>query len=279
MKTMFKLLAVSLVALVPFFASAQGNETQDMNTPTILRKSGSQVQTIKCHEIEGFNPNGGLKYKRNASDRAVQIIPKAELVYIFNPRKNCKDLVAADNALNAGKFADALKALDKAKPQYANMGWDANIAYLRGLCLYNLNRKDEAVTAWTEVMRIKTTGIASWKNDDVDLALGMLAIAGGETKNEKAVTQVAEFVKNRQSTAFQGVLIAQGDIARAKGDRRSAVFQYMKAALLYKNPTLTPRALCMANNTMKELGDARGAKFGNILKEEYPNSEWISRLK
>lgn len=273
MKKMFKFVIVSLFAMLPFVTFAQQDQ------PVIIRKGNQGPITVRpCASIERVNDNGAVVYKTDLKRSGTLTIPGSEILYVFKPRKDCPELLTLDREIAAKKYADALKTIAKCEP-YKKLGWDANIAYLEGLCCYNLKQKDKAVSAWSRALNIKLSDYAAWKAPEVDKTLSMLAIAAAEVRNKSVVNKVAAHIKGKKSSAQQGILIAEGDILSSENKTREAMFKYLEAALCYKSDELTPRALCMGANALKTLGDSRAAIFSDKLKKEYPGNSWISSLK
>lgn len=272
MNRMIKNLLIFALAMMPFAMMAQQGDR-----PILMRKTSPSPQPVKCDDIVAVNSNGDVRYR----DGAAQLTLRAsEVAYVYKPRRLCKELLDGDAAIKAGNWAEAYKKFTEAEGKYFKMGWDANIAYNLGFALAKLNRGADAVKALEKVRTANVAGTFNkWKNADFDAALSMLVLLYAEQKNAAKVEDTVKFIISSGSGAVPAALIAQGDILYGSGKKSDAVYKYAEAALMYPESPVAPRGLCFAANTMKELGDARGISFANTLREKYPESEWISKLK
>lgn len=270
MNRILKIAVMFSLAVIPFAAMAQGEK------PILLREGKPNPQNVKCDEIISAEANGSIRYKDGS---AQLLLPAKDLVYVFSPRKKCQELVDADAAVKGGKWSDAYEKL-KAGEKYSKLGWDANIIYLQGLALSKMNRKPDAIKILDKIRSLpEQTRHTAWKKTDIDNALSLLVLLASDAGDAEMVQSITEFIVKSKSSAMPSALIAAGDLLTAKGQKRDAVYKYLAAGLLYEKSPEAARGLCMAANLMKELGDARGERIAQTLKEKYAGNEWVSKLK
>ncbi|MBU0678264.1 MAG: tetratricopeptide repeat protein [Verrucomicrobia bacterium] len=170
--------------------------------------------------------------------------------------------------IQAKKYDDAIKILDKVARDYSFLEWD-NEALAQTAKAYALKGdSSRAVSTYEKLFKASPERAG-------DSALqweyrGSLLAAGNHAKLETELTETIE--KGSRSDAARAQLM-RGDIKKAKGDLKSAAMDYLRTVVLFeKERDVQPEALLKTANALEQLKDKRAGDMYKKLVNEYPAS-------
>ncbi len=180
------------------------------------------------------------------------------------------DWVARWN-LTHTNYADAARAGTALATQRVSPAWTQIGYYLAGRAHLEQARPDDAGAAFKKAAEAGVTteeGLeAAWRWGDWAVAKGAWADAqtAFELASEKASAPDASEIRAK---SYFGL----GRVAEGQGHWSDAARQYLAVAVLYDNPTLTPRALAAAARMFEQAGDTAAAEQARReLAERFPD--------
>jgi len=236
----------------------------------IKMKSGK----IKNADSISADSSGNLTVKNK---KFTTKIKRKEYVYAWVPMSTGLKAISKKIASNDNKAA--LELVAKYHSKYKNLGWDFYCIYMKALAESKLKKDTDAIKT---LQAIVGREVKNPKNEKYLLSsyklLATLYINAAKFNDANAILKKIEYAQDPQIAAF--ALNALGDILNRKNKKQDAVNKYLQTVLLFQtaNPERA-EALCRVANLLKELKDNRCVKYSNMLKKEYPKSEFIKQLK
>ena len=189
------------------------------------------------------------------------------------------EIAAADKKFADQKSADAMADYKNLYNLYRHVGYDVYCIYKESACLEKLGKKEDALA------RLKT--LDSYQCADPkklsDLFDGkklQATILIDLNKFDDALKVLADLGNSDDDNLAAFSFNARGDILVKQGKKKEAVLKYMIPALIFAQQNKErPRAICQVANLLKELNDNRSSKFADILKKDYPDSQYVKELK
>jgi predicted negative regulator of RcsB-dependent stress response len=186
--------------------------------------------------------------------------------------KTPAEIVDAEKKAKAGKYDEALAAFAKlANSKYKHLGYDLDCLYWQAFCLDKLNKKDEAVNLLKKVEGYQLHDKA--KTGIFFNCKKLLAnIYIDQNKFDNAYPVLTELGESDDPNLAAYSFNARGEILKKQGKKKDAILLYMRTALIFppKNSE-RPESLINIATLLKEMNDARAAKFEEILKKDYPD--------
>lgn len=185
---------------------------------TALPAPGEQFNENLFFDAEALVPEGELARKAAPSNVDPVLNPGSRLVVAtkdFNPNSREARLVAAERAMKLGRFEAALEIYEGL---YMKNKRDPNILLGRAIALQNLNRDDEAINAYEEILNVRP--------DNLDAQINLNGLVG-KRYPAVALQKLQEiYRKNPGNTA----VVAQMAVMEAKLGRYEEAVRFLGTA-------------------------------------------------
>ncbi|HCE42717.1 MAG TPA: hypothetical protein DET40_04145, partial [Lentisphaeria bacterium] len=185
------------------------------------------------------------------------------------------EITAADKKFDDQKYADAMADYKKLYTLYRYVGFDVYCIYKEAACLEKLGKKDDALA---RLKTLDTYQCADPKKlpDLFDAKKLQATIMIDLNKFDEALKVLADLGNSEDENLSAFSFNARGDILVKQGKKKDAVLKYMMSALVFAQQNKErPRALSQVAKLLKELNDNRYSKFYDILKKDYPDSQYL----
>jgi TolA-binding protein len=171
-----------------------------------------------------------------------------------------------------GTAEQVFQALMKANPKTQHV----ELARLRiGQCSLNTNRLDVARAGFQSLLTDFPKGYY-----DADAEYGLGLCSAKEGKYDDALQHLSKVLEQDEGETAARAQVEMGNIYATKNDLEAANRAYLRVALLYDHPELTPEALFKAAQCLEKMNKPTDAtKFYKELVEKYPNSSYAAQAK
>lgn len=262
MKKLALTLIASLVGIQASFAAEPG---------FIVTKKGKKVQTTSIVADDAGNltfSKGKVKSKVKRSDYKYAWLPKSSTV-----------LRKIDKAAKKGASQKVADLYLKYANKYKFVGWDIYCKYKAAECLDKIDQTDKAIAVLEPIKGTKVRN--PLKKPHYQRAMAVLAkLYTKKGENDKAAELIPELIKAKDGEIAGRALVVQGDMLSGQGKDKDAVLSYLQTVLLFpKTNGSRAEALYKTVITMNKMKDSgRAKKFIEMLKTDYPNSEFSKKL-
>ena len=241
-----------------------------VNAQQIVKLTGEK-QVLKVEKLVG-NPDGSISY---TVDGKRWTAPKYSYDYARVPKPAA--ITAADKALKSGNFVKAEKMYQIEFGKYKNLGWGIYCMTGRARALDKLGKTKEALTLVERIMG----DVSPDPNLKIDLTAARLLYLDLLIKVKKykeASVQAEALLSSEDGDVVFTAFERKGDIALLQNDKKKAVREYLQACYLITKHKRIPAVLYKATILLRELDDKRWMQFADMLKKQYPNSEYAKKL-
>lgn len=245
--------------------------------------TASAAQENIIHTLDGKDirvlsvsalPDGTLEYSLPDSRQKVKI-PRGRYLYAWIPKP--KEISEADVLFNANLPEKAAIAYHAAYEKYCQLGWDVYCIYRESEALAALNRKEEALAKLDQLKDYKSSNprlmpqlvLARRLNAKLCIELG---------KYEQALPILKDMTSGTDASSAAFGFMAKGDILKKQNKNKEAALMYLQTVLLFRHAPERPEALAKLYTVLLEMKDPNAAKFGEMLKREYPDSAFTKQL-
>jgi len=238
----------------------------------IVPKKGKMIKTTKLTADDAGTLTYALPKKGSGK------MKKKDYKYAWLPY-TMTVLPKIDAAASKGASEKIIGLYLKYGNIYKFLGWDIYCKNKAARGYIELNQLDKALALVEPLLTAKTINPKRAKH--LDVALGTLAsIYVKSGASAKATALVPKLVGSSDDEVAASALITQGDIYLKEGKLKDAVLSYLQPALLFdKKNTSRAEALYKAVVAMKKMNDTgRSKKFAEMLKADYPKSEFATKL-
>ena len=219
-------------------------------------------------------PDGAIEYTIPGSKLKVKI-PRGRYLYAWIPKP--KEVSEADVLLDANLPEKAIAAYRAAYAKYSLLGWDVYCIYRESEALSMLGQKVEALAKLDQLKDYKTSNprllphIALAKRLDAKLCIEL-------GKYDQALQILKEMTSGTDDSAAAFGFMKKGDILKQQNKSKEASLMYLQTVLLFRHAPERPEALAKLYTVLQEMKDPNAAKFGEMLKREYPDSDFTKKL-
>ncbi len=273
MKKILVFAAMALLSAAPLAA-----QSRNQNAPLMMTTDG-ELKVLSSLELYD---SGDYKYAERGKDTKLRM-PKARVKWAWAPKTD--DVEAADKLYKEKKYAEAAKAYADAARKSGPLGWRPYCVYLQARSLKEAGQQAEAIKA------LKT--LENYPNpcekNEVALAhaYSMLIDHYIASKDFKSAEQVGtKLLYAHNSEAAVQTMIKLGDLYSAEAAAtqstqklRDAAMSYFQACLLFPRSKSAPEAAYKSWEAMTKLKDGRAQTFADMLRSDYPDSEYAKKLK
>jgi len=260
-----KFLKTALIILsmtIPFFTMAADG--------LIMLKDSSPLD---AREISA-DKDGNLYY---FDGKQQFIVPKSFYSYVRIPKPD--EIKRAEDSLSNGKYAEAEKMFRDAAVKYEYLGWNAFCVSGLAKALLMQDRRDAAAAEIEKIFKDHTEDpdFVQWQYME---AFKLLAgIYAQKNLDEKAVAVLEEMVAAEKSEYIVFAYTLLGDIALKQGKADAAELNYLQA-VIYGDKSIPARAESVFKlaEMLKKRKDATSKLYYEILKKDYPDSDWVKKV-
>lgn len=220
-------------------------------------------------------PDGSIEYTLPGSGKQKVKIPRGRYLYAWIPKP--KEVSEADVLFEANLPEKAIGAYRAAYAKYSLLGWDVYCIYRESEALSMLGQKTEALAKLDQLKDYKTSNprllphiaLAKRLNAKLCIELG---------KFDQALQILKEMTSGTDDSAAAFGFMKKGDILKAQNKNKEASLMYLQTVLLFRHAPERPEALAKLYTVLQEMKDPNAAKFGEMLKREYPDSDFTKKL-
>ena len=259
---LFKLMTFILSLTVPFLIMAAGG--------SVMLKDNSPLE---AREISA-DKDGNL-YCFDGKQQL--IVPKSFYSYVRIPKP--EEIKQAEDSLNNGKYAEAEKIFRDAAVKYEYLGWKAFCAFGLAKALAMQEHREMAIVEIEKIVKdhIADPDFTQWQYME---AFRLLAGIYLQTNlDEKAAAILEEMIDAEKSEYIVFAYNLLGDIALKQGRADAAELNYLQA-VIYGDKSIPARAepVFKLGEMLKKRNDATYKLYYEILKKDYPESDWFKKV-
>ena len=241
-----------------------------VNAQQIVKLTGEK-QILNVKNLAA-NPDGSISY---TLDGKRWTAPKYSYDYARVPKP--APITAADKVLKSGNFVKAEKLYQIEYNNYKNLGWGIYCMIGRARALNKLGRSKEALILIERIMG-STSPDPNLKNDLSAARLLYVDLLIKEKKYKAAAVQAEALLASKDNDIVFSAFERKGNIALLQNDKKKAVREYLQACFLVTDHPRIPELLYRVTILLKGMKDKRWMQFSDILKKQYPNSEYAKKL-
>ena len=239
----------------------------------------SIIRTMDDKEIKVLTatalPDGSIEYTLQDNSRQKVKIPRGRYLYAWIPKP--KEISEADVLFDSNLPEKAVAAYRAAYAKYNLLGWDVYCIYRESEALALLNQKAEALAKLDQLKDYKTSNphllphlaLAKRLNAKLCIELG---------KYDQALQILKEMTSGTDDSNAAFGFMAKGDILKKQNKNKEASLMYLQTVLLFRHAPERPEALAKLYTVLQEMKDPNAAKFGEMLKREYPDSSFTKQI-
>ena len=190
--------------------------------------------------------------------------------YIYARIPAPKAIKQAYATIKSKKYADAVRAFDKAYKHYRYLGWDVYCIYYSAIALNKLGKKAEAIAKINQLTKQPEDRQKLPRYMEARKLLAELYIAESEFDKAQEILKELGSASNASIAAFANN--KQGDILYKKGKKKDALLMYLRTVLLFdkSNTKERPKALKKTIEILKEQQNNKYLVFEKMLETDYP---------
>ena len=233
----------------------------------------SDGRTIKTSRIE-VRENGDLEYHAPGG-KTRNRIARGRYRYAQIPKPAA--VTEADQKFREQQWKSAAALFNRAGKKYKQVGWQVYCIRMEAESLARSGEKERAEKLLSDLHAIRETNpLQERERELADDFLASLLI------DRKQFDQ-AEKILNRQLRLADSDLVFSAYFKKAvilqnRGQLRQSVRQFYQAALLFPRHARRAEALYNVWNLLAELKDPEAAKIAEMLKREYPESQFAKQV-
>lgn len=220
-------------------------------------------------------PDGSIEYTLPGDGKQKIKIPRGRYLYAWIPKP--KEISEADVLLDANLPEKAMETYRAAYAKYNLLGWDVYCIYRESEALSMLGQKAEALAKLEQLKDYKSSNprllpqlaLAKRLNAKLCIELG---------KYDQALQILKEMTSGTDDSAAAFGFMSKGDILKKQNKGKEAALMYLQTVLLFRHAPERPEALAKLYEVLQEMKDPNAAKFGEMLKREYPDSDFTKKL-
>lgn len=188
-----------------------------------------------------------------------------------------KEYAAAQRAMSAKKYDEAIKLLDTIVKNYRYLTWDVTAGRLLGQAYVGAGKPDEAVKAYERVL---SSSPAERLNADTMWGMRAAMLAAGQYG--PLIRQLDEVAAKGSRVDAARAQNMRGDVQLKQNNLNEAVFDYLRTAILFqdvKDPVIQGEAAFKAAQVLETLKDARAKDMYRKVVSQYPSSPYASQAR
>lgn len=266
-------LACSLCCVsTALFAQKQANK------PAIMLTDGSSVNMTALE----LSQSGDYRYtEANNTDGARITVRKNRVKWAWVPKPD--EITKADALFAAKKYDEANTKYAELVKAYGPLGWEPYCKNKQAECLSALDKESEAI-ALLETLR-NFSAVSPYNEEDLSLAYETLSKFYIKLKSYDKALDVLKKVLYGGDNAAVAALITRGNLLDSRAqdtgsvnDKRDAFNSFAQACLIYPKSPRAAEATFRAYQMLIALNDARSKLFADMLKKNYPKSDYVKQL-
>lgn len=254
---------LALVALTGALSAAE--------RPYVVKADGSRVFVDQITR----GSSQGIEFKDGKFTRKMR---SRDYKYAWVPRPD--EAKKAGNLLRQGKYDEAVAAFKDAFNKYRYLGWDVYCVYGMGTALSKAGKTKEAIKTLESLKGYKL--LNRDKQDELNRALMLLSeLLIQDNQLDDANDVLKHLVQSSNNSVSAFALNRQGEILKKQGKSKDATLKYLETVLMFPEELKQERAEAMYNVVvlLREQNDARAKTWADQLKQKYPQSPYVSKLK
>jgi tetratricopeptide (TPR) repeat protein len=258
----FKILIFILSLTAPFFSMAAGGIVMLKDSSPL---NATEITADKDGNIYCFDGKQQI------------IVPKSFYSYIRLAKTD--EIKLAEVNLNTGKYAEAERMFRDAAVKYEYLGWKAFCVSGLAKALLRQERGDAAVVELEKIIKdhIDDPDFTQWQYMEAFRLLSGIYLQ--KNLDEKAVAILEEMIDAEKSEYIVFAYNLLGDIALKQGRNDVAELNYLQA-VIYGDKSIPARAepVFKLAEMLKKRKDAAYKLYYEILKKDYPASDWVRKI-
>ena len=246
--------------------------------PVIMTTDGEEIRAA----LVELTQSGDFRYAESLKDGSPKLsVRKNRVRWAWIPKP--EEISSADNLLKNKKYDEAAAAFAATAKSFGPLGWEPYSKLRQAEALDGAGKQSEAIKV---LETLKDYSNASPRNEaDLSAAYELLIHFYANIKAWDKGLELSKKLMYAGDAAAVSALFARGDILSARAsetnsrdDRRDAFNAYAQISLLFPESSRAAEATFRAYQTLTVLNDARAQIFADMLKKDYPKSDYAKQL-
>ena len=246
--------------------------------PVIMTTDGEEIRAA----LVELTQSGDFRYAESLKDGSPKLsIRKNRVRWAWIPKP--EEITAADKLLSGKKYDEAVTAFAAAAKSFGPLGWEPYCKLRQAEALDASGKQSDAIKL---LETLKDYSNTSPRNEaDLSAAYELLIKFYANIKAWDKGLELSKKLMYAGDAAAVSALFARGDILSARAsetnsqdDRRDAFNAYAQISLLFPKSSRAAEATFRAYQTLTVLNDARAQIFADMLKKDYPKSDYAKQL-
>ena len=245
--------------------------------PVIMTTDGEEIRAAMVE----LTQSGDFRYAESLKDGSPKLtVRKNRVRWAWIPKP--EEITAADKLLSGKKYDEAATAFAATAKSFGPLGWEPYSKLRQAEALDASGKQSEAI----KVLETLKDYSGNPRNEaDLSAAYELLIQFYANIKAWDKGLELSKKLMYAGDAAAVNALFARGDILSARAsetnsqdDRRDAFNAYAQISLLFPKSARAAEATFRAYQTLTVLNDARAQIFADMLKKDYPKSDYAKQL-
>ena len=246
--------------------------------PVIKTTDGEEIRAASVE----LTQSGDFRYAESLKDGSPKLsIRRNRVRWAWVPKP--EEVAAADKLLTNKKYDEAATTFAGLVKSFGPLGWEPYCKLRQAEALDASGKQSEAIKV---LETLKDYSNASPRNEaDLSAAYELLIKFYANIKAWDKGLELSKKLMYAGDAAAVNALFARGDILSARAsetnsldDRRDAFNAYAQISLIFPKSSRAAEATFRAYQTLSVLNDARAQIFADMLKKDYPKSDYAKQL-